>query len=217
MLLPMQRLHLCHESVQFTHIGRGPGHALLFVRQIVKVKLRHLYAAADTDRIEVVLSAVAGILHIQRAAALTSGSAAQLGHVHDVGSYLQVRSHCAHRGRLGMVLGGHKLQAGSFSRLLGIVAHIDHDLLLGCSRHAQGLPCIQAAEASAHLLRGDVAVDPHRCLQILIAQDCLRRFQLPLQQLFVRMQLSADLVRDIDLRPQSVYGLLGHILPQHGV
>ena len=109
MLLPMQRLHLCHESVQFTHIGRSPGHALPFVRQIVKVKLRHLYAAADTDRIEVVLSAVAGILHIQRAAALNSGSAAQLGHVHDVGSYLQVRSHCAHRGRLGMVLGGHKL------------------------------------------------------------------------------------------------------------
>ncbi len=116
-----------------------------------------------------------------------------------------------------MVLGSHQLKIGGISCLSGIVAHVDHDLFLGCHCHTQGLPCIQAAKSPACILGTDGIMYGDRSPQTGILQDGFRRGQFLFQKLPVRMVFPADRIHGIHLHPQGIYMGLGHICPKRGM
>ncbi len=114
-----------------------------------------------------------------------------------------------------MILCCHQLKVGICPGFHSTVAHIYHDFFLCLRYNPQRLPCIQSAESPAYILGSNTSVDNNGIIQFPIIQNSLCCLKLYLQQLPVRMILTADLIHGINLNPQCIYGLLSHIRSQH--
>ncbi len=210
----MQAVHSGHIGLQLLHIILHPGQPLV-AGHLIQIQSGHLHTAADTNRI--LVTAAAAVLHIQRSAGLKSCCGPDFGYGNLIGSHLKGGHLSAHGRGLRMILGGNQLKVGLVSCLFSVMAHIDHNLF-PCSRcNTQRLPCVQSAEAPAHIACGNAVVNLHRggSIQPAVLQNRFRCGELALQELPIRIILSADGIHRLNLRSQRIYDCLGYIRSQY--
>ena len=154
---------------QFLHIGFHARFAVVLVGDLVEVQRGDLRTAADADRVAIV-GVLAGVLHIQRPAALGIRAADLLDWDH-VAAHLEVDGGRRQLAALGMVLGRHQLQRGLGPVAAGVAAHIDQDLVACLRGHAQRLPRVQAGDVQAAVVgRHDAGMHVDHRLQFLVQQ-----------------------------------------------